>query len=130
MHFYLSNCTKINSEKMNRFSVFRTSLSCFRPSFSILKGPFSVIECPFLLCLVLFCVTKRDRRSKSHTVLFRVLSHILTCCPQPSCPLVRFSACLIICLSRDNEGTYVPLPLKVALSCPVGNINRKTQAVD
>ena len=56
---------------------------------------FPVLERPFLLCPVLSCV--------------------------PSRPLARFLACPIVPLSRDNEGTSVPLSRKVALSRPVGN---------
>ena len=42
-------------------------------------------------------------------------------CPDPSRPLARFLACLIVPLSQDNDGTFVPLSQKVALSRPVGN---------
>ena len=37
--------------------------------------------------------------------------------------MVRFLACPVVPLSRDNEGTSVPLSRKVALSRPVGNAN-------
>ena len=39
-------------------------------------------------------------------------------------PGARFWACPVVLLSRDNEGTSVPLSQKVALFCPVGNIKR------
>ena len=42
-------------------------------------------------------------------------------CPDPSRPLARFLACPVVPLSRDNEGTSVPLSRKVALSRPVRN---------
>ena len=45
------------------------------------------------------------------------------CCPGPSRPLAKFLACPVVPLSRDNEGTSVPLSQKVSLSCPVGNPN-------
>ena len=86
---------------------------CFKTSFSVLEHTFSVLEHPFLLC----------------PVLSRVLSRILAVparpvpnfsCPGPSRPLARFLACPVVPLSRDNEGTSVPLSQKVAMSRPVG----------
>ncbi len=53
----------------------------------------------------------------------RVPSRILTGCPGLSRPVARFWACPVVPLSRDNEGTSVPLSRKVALSRPVGNTN-------
>jgi hypothetical protein len=55
---------------------------------------------------------------------------ILTDCPGPSRPVpsrpvpsrpVPWQDFNVVLLSRDNEGTYVPLSRKVALSRPVGN---------
>ena len=40
--------------------------------------------------------------------------------PLPSSPVARFWACPVVPLSRDNEGTSVPLSRKIALSRPVG----------
>ena len=86
----------------------------FRTTFSVLEHHFPVLEHPFLLC----------------PVLSRVPSRILAVparpvpnfgCPGPSRPLARFLACPIVPLSRDNEGTCVPVSRKVALSHPVGN---------
>ena len=42
-------------------------------------------------------------------------------CPGPSRPFARFLACPVVPLSRDNDGTSVPLSRKVSLSRPVGN---------
>ena len=81
---------------------------------TVLEHPFPLLERPFLLC----------------PVLSRVPSRILAVparpvpnfgCPGPSRPLARFLACPVVPLSRDNEGTSVPLSQKVALSRPVGN---------
>ena len=86
----------------------------FRTTFSVLEHHFPVLEHPFLLC----------------PVLSRVPSRILAVparpvpnfgCPGPSHPLARFLACPVVPLSRDNEGTFVPVSRKVALSRPVGN---------
>ena len=68
----------------------------------------TLLECLFLLC----------------PVLSRVPSRILAVpvrpipdfgCPSPSSHLTRFLACHVVPLSRDNDGTSVPLSRKVAL---------------
>ena len=125
-----------NSEKMTRFPVlerhflvlehpflfqnviflFQNILSCFRTSFSVLEHPFSVLERPFLLCPVLSRVPSRFLAVPARPVPDFG-------CPDPSRPLARFLACPVVPLSRDNDGTSVPLSRKVSLSRPVGNAN-------
>ena len=71
MNFYLSTCTRINSEKMTRLEcwfpvqehsfLFKNIISCVRTSFSFL-------ECPFLLCPVLSLGKGRDRLSKLNVI--------------------------------------------------------------
>ena len=94
-------------KKKDQISHFRTSFLCFRTSFPVL-------ERPFLLC----------------PILSRVPSRILAVpacpvrdfgCSDPSRPLARFLACPVVPLSRDNDGTSVPLSRQVSLSRPVGN---------
>ena len=68
--------------------------------FSVLEHHFPVLERPFLLCPVLSCIP------------FRILAVLAR--PVPL-------ACPVVPLSRDNDGTSVPLSRKVALSRPVGN---------
>ena len=96
------------------FSCFRTSFSCFRTSFSVLEHHFPILERPFLLCPVLSRVPYRILAVPARPVLNFG-------CPGPSRPLARFLACPVVPLSRDNEGTSVPLSRKVALSRPIGN---------
>ena len=76
-------------------------------SFSFFEKPSYVLEHPFLLCPVL-----------SH-VPFQILA--VPAPPGPSRPLVRFLACPVVPLTRDNDGTSVPLSRKTALSHPIGN---------
>ena len=49
------------------------------------------------------------------------------CVPEFGCLFSRkFWACLVVPLSQDNEGTYVFLSRKVALSHPNGNLSLKS----
>ena len=68
--------------------------------FPVLERHFPVLEHPFLLC----SVPVFGYQGPSH--------------PEP---LTRFLACPVVPLSRDNEGTSVPLSHKVAMSHPVWN---------
>merc|ERR1712051_317395 len=97
----------------HHFSVYNI-LFCFRASVSVLEHPFSVLERPFLLCPILSCVPSRFLAVPARPI--RAFS-----CPDLSRPLVRFLACPVVPLSRDNDGTSVPLSRKVSLSHPVGN---------
>ena len=83
-------------------------------SFSVLEHPFSVLELPFQLCPVLSRVPSRFLAVPARPVPDFG-------CPGPSRPLARFLACPVVPLYRDDEGTFVPLSQKVALSCPLGN---------
>ena len=60
-----------------------------------------------------------DLDRKKVIVPSHVLYRMLTGCPCPFRPMARFQACSIVPLSRDNEGTSVPLSWKVALSRPI-----------
>ena len=73
-------------------------------SFSVLEHPFSVLERPFLLCPVLSRIPSRFLAVPARPVPDFG-------CPDPSRPLARFLACPVVPLSRDNEGTSVPLSL-------------------
>ena len=78
----------------------------------------TVLEHPFLLCPVLSRVPSRILAVPARPVPD-------FSCPGPSRPLVRFWACPVVPLSRDNEETSVPLSRKVVLSRPVGNPNTR-----
>ena len=83
----------------------------YRTSFSVLEGHFPVLEHPFLLCPVL---------SRVPSWILAILAHPVLNIGSPglSPPLARLLACPVVSLSRDNEGTSVPLSQKVS-SCPV-----------
>ena len=81
-----------------------------------------VLEHPFLLCPVLSRVP-----SQMMAVPARPVPNFG--CPVSSRPLARFLACLVVPLSRENEGTSVPLSQKVALSRPVETKVKKLRTV-
>ena len=72
-------------------------------------------------------VPSRDTITSCFRTSFSALSRFVPArpvpdfgCPDPSRPLARFLACPVVPLSRDNDGTSVPLSRKVSLSCPDG----------
>ena len=67
---------------------------------------FPVLERPILLCPILSRVPSRILAVSAHPILSFG-------CPGPSRPLARFLACPVVFLSRDNEGTSVPLSQQV-----------------
>ena len=86
--------------------------------FPVFGHHFPVLEYRFLLCPVLSHVPSRILAVPARSVPNFG-------CPGPSRSLARILACPVVPLSRDNEGTSVPLSRKVALSRPVGNATTK-----
>ena len=108
---------------MTRFPVFGHHFPVLEHRFPILEQRFLFQNIIFLFQNVLFCSVLFCPASRSAFWLSRPVLNFG--CPGPSRPLARFLACPVVPLSRDNEGTSVPLSRKVALSRPVGNSSGK-----
>ena len=104
----------------------KTSLSQDVPGQKMFKKALNFQKKPFVPWLSRDC-PGRDGTGFQNPIPARSVakyqnpSQVLTGCPGPSRPAVRFWACPVVPLSRDNEGISVPLSWKVALSRPVGN---------
>ena len=107
---------------ISRVMISRVMIFCAMISCSMICR--ATIYCTMISCSMISC-DMIYRALISSCAMSSVPWFLIPClvpdfgCPSPSHTSARFLACPVVPLSRDNEGTSVPLSQKVALSVPL-----------